>query len=75
MRKLILAAVFGLGTTSASLAGSGGGEGYDGMVVVNVYEYLAAHGCPDAGFSLLNCRYDRPQPVPRHKREARRSSR
>jgi hypothetical protein len=59
MRKLIFAAVFIIGATSAftsaSLAGEGGG--YNGTVVANVYEYLDAHGCPAAGFSLFNCSY------------------
>jgi hypothetical protein len=56
MRKLIFALGCVLAAPSASLAGSGGG-GYNGTVVANVYEYFAAHGCPGAGFSLLNCSY------------------
>lgn len=73
MSKTILAAVFTLGaslvlnSTSAWCAGGGGG-GYDGMVIVNVYEYLAAHGCPEPGFSLSNC-YGSP-PSYRYNREA-----
>ena len=74
MRKLPLAAVTILGAilspTSASLA-AGGGGGYDGTVMANVYEYLAARGCPGAGFSLLNCGDGRILPVHRHNRETR----
>ena len=53
-RKLILAAFFTMGVSSASLAG---GAGFDGSVVTNVYEYLAAHGCPSAAFGLVSCSY------------------
>lgn len=81
MSKLVLAAVFTLGaavTLEASLtlgatsamAEGGGGGGYDGAVMANVYEYLSAHGCPGAGFSLLNCYPS--APGYRYKREARR---
>jgi hypothetical protein len=56
MRKFIFALGCVLAAPSTSLAGSGGG-GYNGTVVANVYEYFAAHGCPGAGFSLLNCSY------------------
>ncbi len=70
MRKLILAAVFTMGATSASLAAGGGA--YDGSVVANAYEYLAAHGCPRAGFGLTNCGYDRPVSTYSYTREARR---
>jgi hypothetical protein len=65
MRKLIFAAVFTVCATSASLADGGG---YNGAVVANVYQYLDAHGCPGAGFSLFNCGYY-PAP-PDHGRKA-----
>jgi hypothetical protein len=60
MRKLILSAVFTMAATSAALAM--GGAGYNGTVVANVYQYLAAHGCPDAGFGLFGCGYYRSAP-------------
>ena len=70
MRKSILAAVLIVGATSAALAGEGGG--YNGTAVANVYEYLAAHGCPAAGFALLNCSYDSSPPEHYYRRVARR---
>jgi len=68
MRKLILAAVFTVGASSASLAAGGG---YDGAVITNVYEYLGAHGCPSA-FGLVNCSYHRSFPDYRDNRGAQR---
>jgi hypothetical protein len=60
MRKLILAACFTMGVTSAALAAGGGG--YNGIVISNVYEYLAAHGCPSSFGLVMTCGYDRSWP-------------
>jgi hypothetical protein len=60
MRKWILAAVFSMVAASTASAGGTSG-GFDGTVIANVYEYLAAHGCPAVGFGLANCSpYDPP---------------
>jgi hypothetical protein len=71
MRRLILATGFILGGVSVSLAmGGGGASGYSGATVGNVYDYLASHGCANAGFSLQNCRDQPSPPVHRHHHEA-----
>ena len=65
MRRWILAAVFSLSAVSAAFAGETGG-GFDGTVIGNVYEYLAAHGCP-SGFGLATCGYYTSPPDHRYK--------
>ena len=62
MRKLLLSIILTMAATSTALAAGGG---YNGTVVANVYQYLDAHGCPGAGFGLLNCSYYRP-PLDHH---------